>query len=130
MACHILSGCQRYYHVEMAVWDAPPEEGCATRLAYSTQDEAFLLLQHFEHFDLFDSSLWKKSSHSFERSHFDQSNVTVSGGSARIRILQGTLSAGEFSTGSEFSHGTYSSIPVLTITNTVLIITHNEFCSI
>jgi beta-glucanase (GH16 family) len=109
-----------YYTVAMAVWDAEPGNDNAVQIAYREQEQSFQVLRLFEHFNSFDTSLWKKSQHRLEKSVLNPNNVIVNNGYAKIMIPAGTLNGGELGTLDHFKYGTYrASIMVSDLPGTV-----------
>lgn len=96
-----------YYTAVMVVSDVQPEGGKAKLLAHREQQDSFLVLRLFEHFDSFDRNLWAKSRHNLGKSYIDPHGVDINDGHVIIRIPAGTLAGGEFSSTDYFKYGTY-----------------------
>jgi len=96
-----------YYTAVMVVSDVQSEGGKAKLLAHREQQNSFLVLRLFEHFDSFDTNLWGKSRHHLGKSYLDPNNVGTNNGHAKIGIPAGTLNGGEFGSVDSFKYGTY-----------------------
>lgn len=92
--------------VILSVWDSPPENGTAHRLAY-VRCQPIDIFREIDHFTESDSNRWIKAEHPLGRGSVLAQNTMIRNGQAVLTASPASLSGAEIQSTDMYLHGTY-----------------------